>query len=182
MQNAYPFKHQEASLKKTNYLPFISFMNRLQSSITQFLNQTYFIYNSEQHTCTCLLFIKMTKNIQNTELLEMCSNHKDAINSNEHLRAVRAYHAKLHEATCFQHNIQVNLSASHVGSDRKQHNTAADQPSATGMLYILYFSPKMLTLLWKCHVKSQLIPGFRAPQQSGNQPQQPAAPALKHLR
>lgn len=37
----------------------------------------------------------------------MCSNHKDAINSNEHLRAVRAYHSKLHKAMCFQHNIQV---------------------------------------------------------------------------
>lgn len=24
----------------------------------------------------------------------MCGNHKDAINSNEHLRAVRAYHVK----------------------------------------------------------------------------------------
>lgn len=65
---------------------------QLHSSITRFLNQTCFIYSSEQRTSTCLLFIKTTKNIQNTELLGTLGNHKATINSNEHLRAVRAYH------------------------------------------------------------------------------------------
>lgn len=62
--------------------------------------------------------------------------------------------------------IFIKLPASHVGSDRKQHNTATDRPSGIGLPYILYFSPEMLKLLWKCHVKSQLIPASSEPHSS----------------
>lgn len=66
--------------------------DQLHSSTTQFPTQTCFIYHSEQHTNTCLLFITTTKNIQNTELWGTLGNHKATINSNDHFRAVRAYH------------------------------------------------------------------------------------------
>lgn len=65
---------------------------QLHSSTTQFLTQTCFIYSREQRTNTCLLFIMTTKNIQNTKLLGTLGNHKATINSNDHFRAVRAYH------------------------------------------------------------------------------------------